>query len=255
MFTAILSRTRRERSAAAVLGGLAALVATAIIPLAGFTSHASANLCAPTDVKCVIHYGDLAIGARQVSLSTLNSRVTEQFKDGHITSSDNATLTGDIASNESGLSALKTKLDGDTDAATARADFKTIYTTFRIYIVVLPRDYHELWLDIITHTDNRLASNETLIQDAINGAPAGVQQQANQLFSDYKTQVTNAQAQASAARQIIPQLTPSAFDSDPTGYKTTFTTYRTDIHSAAADTKAAISDLHQIVVLLKGASA
>jgi hypothetical protein len=254
MFNAILSRARRASRAAAVLGGLAALVGAAIIPLAGFTAHASATLCAPTDVKCVIHYGDLAIGARQGSLATLNGRVTEQFKDGHITSSDNATLTGDIATNESGLSALKTKLDADTDAATARADVKSIYTTYRIYLVVLPRDYHELWLDIIVHTDARLASNEVLIQDAINGAPAGVQQQANQLFSDYKTQVTNAQAQTSAAQQLIPQLTPSALNSNPTAYKTTFITYRTDIRSAATDTRAAISDLHQIVALLKGAA-
>jgi hypothetical protein len=254
MLNAILSRARRSARTAAMLGGLAALVATAIIPLAGFTNHASATLCAPTDVTCVIHYGDLAIAARQVSLATLNGRVIAQFKDGRITSSDNATLTGDIATNESGLAALKTKLDADTDATTARADVKSIYTTYRIYLVVLPRDYHELWLDIIVHTDTRLASNEVLIQDAINGAPTSVQQQAGQLFSDYKTQVTNAQAQASAAQQIIPQLTPSALNSDPTAYKTTFTTYRADVRSAAADTKAAISDLRQIVVLLKGAA-
>src|SRR5690349_17424867 len=122
MLTTILSRARRSARSAAILGGLVALVGAAIIPLAGFTSHASANLCAPTDVTCVIHYGDLAIAARQVSLTTLNSHVNTQFKAGRITSSDNATLTGDIATNESGLAALKTKLDADTDATTARAD-------------------------------------------------------------------------------------------------------------------------------------
>lgn len=249
MFQAILSRAR----AAAMVGGLSALLAMTIVPLAGFTAPRTA-LCSPADYKCVIHYGDLAIAARQTSLATLNGRVTERFKDGHITSSDNATLTGDIAANESGLSALKTKLDGDTDAASARADVKSIYTTFRIYAVVLPRDYHELWLDIAVHSDGRLAGLEPVIQDAINGAPSGVQAQASQLFSDYKTQVANSQAQASAAQQLIPQLTPSAFDANPTAYKTVYSTYHTDTHAAAGDTKAAISDLHQIVTLLKGAS-
>ena len=87
---------------------------------------------------------------------------------------------------------------------------------------------------MLIHKDGQLQGNETLIQDAINGAPASVQAQANQLFSDYKTQVTNAQAQTAAAQQILPQLTPSAFNSDPTAYKTTFGSYKTDIQSAAS---------------------
>jgi hypothetical protein len=253
MFSSILSRARRSARAAAMAGGLGLLIASAIVPLSGFAA-APANLCAPADYKCVIHYGDLAIAARQTALSTLNARVTEQFKDGRITASDNATLTSDISTNESGLSALKSKLDADTDATTARADFRSIYTSFRIYVVVLPRDYHELWLDMVIHKDNQLRNNETLIQDAINGAPASIQAQANQLFSDYKTQVTNAQAQTAAAQQILPQLTPSAFNANPTAYKTTFGSYKTDIRTAAQDTKAAIYDLHQIVQLLKSAS-
>jgi hypothetical protein len=92
-----------------------------------------------------------------------------------------------------------------------------------------------------------------VIQDAINGAPASVQQQANQLFSDYKTQVTNSQAQVSAAQQIIPQLTPSAFDADPTSYRTTFDSYKTDAHTASLDARAALNDLHQILQQLKSA--
>jgi len=253
MFSSILSRARRSARAVTVAGGLGLLIASAIVPLSGFAA-APSNLCAVNDYKCVIHYGDLAIAARQAALATLNARVAAQFKAGRITSSDNATLTSDIATNASGLSALKTRLDADTDAATARADFRSIYTKFRIFVVVLPRDYHELWLDMIIHKDGRLQGNETLIQDAINGAPASVQAQANQLFSDYKTQVTNAQAQTAAAQQIIPQLTPSAFNSNPTAYKTTLATYKTDIRTAAQDTRAAISDLHQIVQLLKSAS-
>jgi hypothetical protein len=252
MFTMLLSHTRRS-ARAALLGGLSALAIAAIIPLSAFAA-APKNLCAPADYKCVIKYGDAAIADRQSSLSILNGRVTLQFKAGRITSSDNATLTGDIASNETGLSALKTKLDGDTNATSARADYKSIFTTYRIYAVVLPRDYNELLLDMIVHADARLQSEETVIQDAINGAPAGVQQQATTLFNDYKTQVTNSQAQASAARQIIPQLTPSAFNADPIGYRTTYDSYKTDTHTASLDTRIAINDLHQIIQLLKSAA-
>lgn len=253
MLTTTARPVNLRARAIAIAGGLLLLIAGSVAALSGFTAL-PASLCAPTDYKCVISYGDQAIAARQSALSTLNARVTERFSDHRITSADNAALTGDIAASESGLSALKTKLDADTDAGAARTDFRAIYTNFRIFAVVLPRDYHELWLDMIVLKDSQLQGNETLIQDAINGAPAGVQAQANQLFTDYKTQVANAQAQTAAAQQVLPQLTPGAFNASAAAYKTAFTSYRTDIQSAAQDTKTAISGVRQIVTLLKSAS-
>lgn len=250
MFITLLSFARRAR-AIALLGGLGALAAT-IIPLSGFAA-APNNLCATKDYQCVIKYGDTAIANRQSDLTILSGRVALQYHAGRITSSDNDTLTSDISANQSGLNSLKAKLDGDTDAATARADYKSIFTTYRIYAVVLPRDYNELLQDVVVYADGRLQSEEPTIQDAINGAPASVQQQANQLFSDYKTQVTNSQAQVSAAQQIIPQLTVSAYNADPTGYRTTYDSYKTDTHTASLDARTAINDLHQILQLLKSA--
>lgn len=233
-------------------GALGLLAAGLIVPLSGFTS-ASSSLCAATDTQCVITFGNARIAERQTALSTLNSRVNTVFKDGRISSADNSTLVGDISTNESGLTTLKGQLDSAPDAKTARADVKLIYTQFRIYAVVLPRDYHEVWLDMLIHSDNRLASAEPVIQDAINGAPSGVQSQANTLFTDFKSQVSNAQGQTQAAQGILPQLTPANFNASPTNYATTFGSYKTDIHSAAAATKQAMSDLHQIVQLLKSA--
>jgi hypothetical protein len=128
-----------------------------------------------------------------------------------------------------------------------------IYTQYRIYAVVLPRDYHELWLDMIVHTDARLNGAETIIQDAINGAPSGVQGKANTLFTDYKSQVSTAEAQTQAAQSIIAQLTPANFNASPTAYAAQFGSYKTDIQTSATATKQAISDLHQILQLLKSA--
>ena len=244
------SRTR----AFALAGGLAVLMAGVVTPLSGFT-NATASVCAATDTQCVITFGNARIAERQTALTKLNSRVSEMASDGRITSADNSALVGDISANESGMTTLKGQLDSASDAAAARADVKLIYTQYRIYAVVLPRDYHELWLDMLVHTDTRLASSETIIQDAINGAPAGVQAQANTLFADYKTQVSTAQAQTQAAQPILAQLTPANFNANQTAYKTTFGSFKTDIQTAHTATKQAISDLHQIVTLLKGAKA
>jgi hypothetical protein len=228
-------------------------MAGVITPLSGFATVPASTTCAATDMQCVITFGNARIAERQAALTTLNSRVTERFTDGRITSSDNSTLVGDISTNQSGLTTLKGQLDSASDAATARADVKLTYTQFRIFAVVLPRDYHELWLDMIIHTDARLSGSESIIQDAINGAPSGVQAQASTLFADYKSQVSTAQAQTQAAQGIIGQLTPANFNASASSYQAQFGSFKTDIQTSATATKKAISDLHQIVQLLKGA--
>lgn len=244
---------RRGARSLAAFGGLALLVVGVITPLSGFAA-APAALCAATDTQCVITFGNARIAERQTALSKLNSRVSEVYTDGRITSADNSTLVGDISTNESGLTTLKGQLDGASDAKTARADVKLIYTQFRIYVVVLPRDYHELWLDMLIHTDARLKGAEPVMQDAINGAPSSVHAKANSLFTDYQSQVSTAEAQTQAAQAVLPQLTPANFNASSSAYATQFGSYKTDIQTAHTATKQAIADLHQIVVLLKGAA-
>lgn len=252
MLQSLLIRARRGARSAAIVAGLGMLVATVVTPLTAFAA-APANLCGATDTQCVITFGNARIAERQAALSKLNSRVSAAYNARRITAADNSALVSDIATNESGLTSLKATLDSATDARTARADVKLIYTQFRIYAVLLPRDYHALWLDLIIHVDARVKGAEPLIQDAINGAPSGVQAQANTLFTDLKTQVTTAEAQADAAQGIIPQLTPANFNSNAANYATQFGSFKTDIQSAHAATRQAVSDLHQIVKLLEGA--
>lgn len=252
MFHRLLINARGGARSAAVVAGLGMLVVGVITPLAGFAA-APTSACAAGDTQCVITFGNARIADRQVALSRLNTRVSLAFAGGHITSADNSALVSDISANESGLTSLKATLDAAPDAKTARADVKLIYTQFRIFAVALPRDYHELWLDIITHVDMRLKGAEPIIQDAINGAPSGVQAQATSLFTDYQSQVSTAEAQTAAAEAIIPQLTPANFNSNPTSYASQFGSFKTDIQTAHVATKQAISDLHQIVKLLKSA--
>lgn len=244
---------RRGVHSLAVLGGLALLAAGVVMPLSGFAA-APTTLCAATDTQCVITFGNARIAERQAALTKLNSRVSESFTDGRITSAENSTLVGDISTNESGLTTLKGQLDSASDAKTARADVKLIYTQFRIYAVVLPRDYHELWLDMLMHTDARLKGAEPIMQDAINGAPSSVQAKANSLFTDYQSQVSTAEAQTQAAQGMLPQLTPADYNASASAYATQFGSYKTDIQTAHTATKQAISDLHQLIVLLKGAA-
>lgn len=244
---------RRGARSLAVIGGLALLAAGIVTPLSGFAA-APASLCAATDTQCVITFGNARIAERQAALTKLNGRVSEVYADGRITSADNSTLVGDISANESGLTTLKAQLDSAGDARTARAEVKLVYTQFRIYAVVLPRDYHELWLDMLIHTDARLKGAEPIMRDAINGAPSSVRAKANGLFTDYQSQVSTAEAQTQAAQGVLPQLTPANFNASASAYATQFGSFKTDIQTAHTATRQAIADLHQLVLLLKEAA-
>ena len=223
MLLELHARARRGARAVAFAGGLALVMAGALVPLAGFANAPATTSCGATDTQCVITFGNTAIAARQTALSKLNGRVTEVNSDGRISSADNAALVGDIATNESGLTTLKGQLDSATDAKTARDDVKLIYTQFRIFAVVLPRDYHQLWLDMIIHTD-------TPARWLRDDHPGRDQRRARECAGPgeprsspiYKSQVSTAQAQTQAAQPIYAQLTPAAFDANATAYAQTY---------------------------------
>lgn len=232
---------------ALALGVALPMTASALTPVAA-ASDASCN----NNVQCIINFGDQRINERLTALSTLSGKANEQFHDGHITSDQNNSIQGDVTTNQNNLTTLKTKLDGETTATAARADVLSIYTTYRIFAVVLPRDYREIALDIGIHIDQNLRNGEGAIQTAINGAPASEQGQLTALFTDYKNQLSNAETQIDAANGQIPSLTPQNYDSNKSGYDTAFQNFKDDENAAHGYIKAAASDLHQIAQILKG---
>jgi hypothetical protein len=231
----------------------AALLALAVAaPLTALAAPKAGTTCDPKDIKCVIAFGDQRIQDRLDALTKLNGKVTDALSAKHITSDQANALTSDIATNTTGLQNLKAKLDGESDIAAARGDVKNVYLQFRIYAVVLPRDYHELWLDRLTDADHRLAAVKDKIADAIAKAPSGEQAQLNSLFDDYKTQLAAAEAQMDAAQGELPQFTPENFNTNRQGFETARTNLRNDLKSAHKDLKQAAGDLHQIAQILKG---
>ncbi|HEX8034972.1 MAG TPA: hypothetical protein VF510_14040 [Ktedonobacterales bacterium] len=235
----------------ALLGALVALVALllggVVLPA---TVLAAPRIC---DVHCVITYGDTRITERQAALAKLGSAISDRAKDKHITSDQANSLQSDVATNQTGLAALKTKLDAETQASAARQDVKNIYEQFRIYAVVLPRDYRTLELDIEINVGHTLKDLEPKLQTAIDSAPSGIKDQLTSLYNDYVLQVANAEGQIDAAQGQLPELTPTNFNTNQTGYKTALTNLRNDVHTASKDLHQAGKDLHQMRELLKGA--
>jgi len=116
-----LTMLRRPRLPARLtLFAGAALLALAIAaPLTALAAPKASTTCDPKDIKCVIAFGDQRIQDRLGALTKLNGRVTDALSGKHITSDQANTLTGDIATNTTGLQNLKAKLDGESEMAAA----------------------------------------------------------------------------------------------------------------------------------------
>jgi hypothetical protein len=230
---------------------LGVVVAAAIMVLPA-TVFAAPTKPASCDLACIIHFGDTRINDRLTALTNLSNRVTNALNNQRITQGQATPLQSDISTNQSGLTHLKSTLDGETAPRAALQDVRNIYLQFRIYAVVLPRDNHQLWLDMLSNAAGKLAGLEPTIQTALDHAPAGLKGQLNNLFSDYKAQIAEAQAQIAAGQGQLSVLTVANFNNNRTTYLIALNDLRSDTRTAQRDIKQAIRDLHQIHLLLKG---
>lgn len=254
-----LSRGIRLLGMTTLLALAAALPATALAARAA-TPAATPTVC--TTLTCIVQFGDARIAERLTALGTLSGKIATDLSNKLISSTQASALQGDVSTNVNGLTTLKGQIDafnGQPDTPqnrqAARALVKQIFLTYRVFAVVLPRDYRELEFDIIFTADQYLRSLDPIIQSAIDNAPAGEQAKLNSLFSDYKAQLTEAESQIDAAQGQLPALTPANFNNDPTLYKTALTDYSNDVRAAHQGVRKAAQDLHQIAQILKSSGA
>jgi hypothetical protein len=231
-------------------GATLALLLTAALPAVALAAPNDTK-CG-TDIACVKKFGDDAIAKRQVSLDAATTRINGFVGKGALTSAQAGPLLEQITSNKNGLATLKTKLDGEADITAARTEVKNIYLQFRIYAVFLPRTRHVVALDIMTNVDGKLTAAEPKVEDAIAKAPASEQPQLNTLYSDFKAQLKEAEAQIDAAQGQLPVLTPNTYNTDRATYDKAFATLHTDTKAAHDAMLKARNDLHQIAIILKG---
>ena len=232
--------------------GLFSLLALSIPATAFAASPTTTPKCSASDTQCWISLGDQLIAARQTALTDLGNKVTDRLNDKLITSDQANALQSDISTNASGLSALQTKLNAETNAAAARQDVANIFLQFRIYAVVLPRDYRRLYLDIAVNVDGKLRGLSEELKEAIQGAPQSEQGQLNALYNDYLAQLSTAEGQFDTAQSAFPALTPENFNYNRSGYEASLKSVTTALETIHAALKQAGKDAHQIAQILKG---
>jgi len=234
-----------------IIGVVAVLALGILVPTTALAASAPSQKCAAGDVACVIAVGDQDIAARQTALTTLSGKITTQLNKNTITSDQANALQSDVTTNQNGLASLKTTLDAETTMQAARQDVHNIFFEFRIFAVVLPRDYHQLHLDVEINIKTKLKNLEPVLQQAISMAPSANQAQLNSLFSDFEAQVADSETQIDTVQTDLPSLTPANFNTNRTTYASTLTTLKAAEKAANQDLHQAGKDLNQITKLLK----
>jgi len=124
----------------------------------------SANKSA-SELQNIISRADTLIVNRLDSLNTLLNRIQN---DTRLTADEKSSLKTEIQQNVSGLTALKAKIDADTDVATARTDAKSIITSYYVYAVFEPKVQLLVTLNNLQTTTGYIQALVPQLQNLIN---------------------------------------------------------------------------------------
>jgi hypothetical protein len=224
---------------AAGLAGAMALTAPAVAAPTPTTGPGLAALQA-----AVSHRIDLRLAAltRDSEVITDSKKMT----DAHI-----ATLSALIAADQTGLTALKAKVNAETTVAAVRADQVTMIDSYRIYILVGPKvrltraaDAEAAELAKLRTVHDKLA--DLVAKDKAAGKDTS---NATDLLADMSAQLAKMGPTLDGQVDKLLALQPGP---DGPGLTASVSNVRTALVEARGDLKAAVEDAKQVRDILKG---
>ncbi len=182
-------------------------------------------------------------------LATLRALSTAVDAAAHLTSAHKNTLSTLIQQDESGLSALKTKVTGETTLAGVRADDQSMVDDYRVYLLVAPKVRLTISADLETTAVGQLGTAADTLAAAIASAKAAGKDttKAEADLADMKAQTaaagTAVAGKADTVLAIAPGPDAQAIESQVKVVRDAVHSARTDLRKAVADGKAVKADL------------
>jgi hypothetical protein len=167
-------------------------------------------------------------------IGALNTAIAKVNAAQDISSADRATILSTLNGDLAGMNTVEAKIAADTTVATAAADYKTIFSTYRVYAVAIPQSRLAAGADRMTSTSiPKLTDAQTKLAAALAGPDASKSTPALQAdLTDMSTQINAATAALDGIAAQALAVTPSAYNSNHAVLE--------PVHSAV---KAAIADL------------
>ncbi len=249
--TLLTSRRARTWAALAPAAVLAAAVATAAPALAATpaggptrTAGAARLGAAPTGLPAIKARAAAAIAARQAALAARASLIGTGSP--NLTAADRQALQSLISADQSGLKALGAKIAADTDATTAQADYKQIFSGYRIYALAMPQ------VRLVRANDTvsgvvlpKLQDAQTRLTKAL--AAAGKSDQAATQMADLESRIQSISGRTSGESAKLLALTPAGWNAD----HTVLTAPRQALRDTRGDLSTARADIKAVEAVLK----
>ncbi len=182
-------------------------------------------------------------------IGALNTAIAKVTAAQDISSSDRATILGTLNGDLAGMNTVEAKIAADSTVATAAADYKTIFTTYRVYAVAIPQSRLAAAADRMTSTSiPKLTEAQSKLAAALAGPDAS--KSTPELQADLTDMSAQIAAATSALNGVAAQslaVTPSAFNSN----HAVLQPVRSAVKAAIADLKKAATDGKTILAAIK----
>jgi hypothetical protein len=217
-------------------------VATVAVALVGLVAPVAAGAIDRTaGLDALKQAAHTAIEVRLTALNTATAAVNAATYMG----ADQATITGKLQADVSGLQALDTQIQADATVAALRADAQKVYVDYRVFALAIPVAHMTRAADLVgKEVVPHLTTAATRLQTAITAKGTTALQP---LLDDMKAQTAAAQQLVGPLPAALEALTPASWNADHEVLRPA----RTALETARADVRKARQDARQIVAGLR----
>lgn len=182
-------------------------------------------------------------------IGALNTAIAKVNAAQDLSSSDRATILGTLNGDLAGMNTVEAKIEADTTALTAAADYKTIFTTYRVYAVAIPQSRLAAAADRMTSTSiPKLTDAQSKLAAALAGPDASKSTPALQAdLADMSAQIASATSALNGIAAQSLAVTPSAYNSN----HSVLQPVRSAVKAAIADLKKAATDGKTVLAAIK----
>ena len=250
-----LNKATAAATAAIILSASPVLAATQVSTGVHASSTAvKAGVAAKIDARLqgVKEKADAEIDRRITALNEMTAKVQAMAKVSGDTKGSVAAL---VSSEIANLTALKSKIEAETDLTALKTDVKSITGSYRIFALVIPQGRVEVAADKIVDVASSLMALSGKLQARIETAKSAGRDVADvsAKLADLNTKVADANTQASAAASAVATLAPDNGNATKAEANAeTLKESRAKIKIALKDIDDARSDAKSIVKTLKG---
>lgn len=186
------------------------------------------------------------IDRRVESLTKLDGKLIAMKR---LSTEDKASLSAQIKSQVDDLNALRNKIAADTDVATLKADVKSIVTSYRIYLLFMPKLHILAAADVMAETADMLTEVSAKLKIRIADARTkGLDVTALEAaLASMDANIADAKKQAQDAKDLCLSLKPEDYPAN----KAQLTQARAMIQAGRKDLQDARKDARTVVQGLK----